>query len=945
MHPARSRRVRISGIPFAALVALTVALTALSSASLTAQIPSPKDHLGKQIGADGFLANYTQLRSYWAELAERSDRMVVETFGQTSYGQPMQMAVISAPANLARLEEIRSLNRQLALGRVEDDAAARAMAERSRSIIWIDAGMHATESVAAQNIIELAYRMTSGDSEEVKRILEEVVLVVVPANPDGMEMIANVYMATGRVGSLPVLYQKYIGHDNNRDYYAIKQRETQALCRALYHTWLPQVIYNHHQSAPRGTIIFTPPFRDPYNHNFDPSVVRGINLVAAHMNRRFASEGKKGVISRTGAPYSAWWNGGLRTAGPFHNIIGILTESFGRPDPTPIEPSADRLVPYGDYPDPIGPQMWHARQTIEYLQTANFAILDFASRYREDLILDQWRMARRSIARGRTDSWTSTPKLAEIAKARRTKARAVRQAAQEAADNGEGAAEASDTEYVDAFTDPTLRDARVYVLPADQPNYTSAVHFMRCLRHAAIEVHRSTAEVTVGERTYPVGSFFLFADQAFRPHLIDMFEPQWHPDLVGTGGEPVRPYDAAGWTLALQHDVEFDRLLEPLASRADMELIEEVEVPFAVPAPASVRAIAGYTLPLTEINAFAAINRLLARGVHVRRVRGESTVWVPARGEGANGVDIGVELGTAARALGVPSTAVARGEEPELAEQPLRKLRIGLHDVYGGNMATGWTEWALREFEFPVQLVFAPRIAAGSLRDDFDVLMFHTGVPTATRRDSMDRALRGRRGGISEELAGKVVAALPPFEDWSDVMQRRERLSTDTAIPALQEFVVGGGTLIAFGRDATRIAQHFDLPVDEGVRVPTDNGKTRPARDTEFFVPGSLLWLDVAQDDPMTAGASPRLAAMFRRSPVFTIREGARDIRALATYATEDVLASGWAKGGDHLAGKAAAVSAQMGDGHIHLFGADVMYRGQPLGTMKLVFNALIGTD
>ena len=539
------------------LVTLCLLGSVAAQPAVAAKVPkpsltSPKEFLGKQVGADYFLANYSQLRGYWKKLAQESDRIVVEEIGRTSYGQKMVMAIISSKQNLARREEYRKISARLARAGGLDDANARKLAAAGRAVVWIDAGMHATESVAAQNIIELVHRMVSREDEEARRIRDNVILLVCPANPDGMEMIANAYMATRRVGQIPILYQRYIGHDNNRDFYHCSQPETTAINNILYRRWYPQILYNHHQSAPRGTVIFTPPFRDPFNYNLDPLTIRGIELVAAHMNSRFAWEGKPGVISRSGAPYSTWWNGGLRTTAYFHNIIGILTESFGSPNPTQLQPPSKLRLPFGDYPDPVPAQTWHARQTIEYLQTANFAILDLASKYRKDFLFNIYQAGRNSIRRGSQDHWTVTPKMVAEAERRR---KAVRE------DAGGRAAVREERE---TYRDPTLRDARAYIVPADQPDLAAATRFIGSLLKTGVDVHRATEPFLVGKRSYPEGSYVVLAAQAFRPHLRDMFEPQWHPDDVGTSGEPVRPYDSAGWTLALQMGVQFDRVQEQL---------------------------------------------------------------------------------------------------------------------------------------------------------------------------------------------------------------------------------------------------------------------------------------------------------------------------------------------------------------------------------------------
>jgi hypothetical protein len=267
---------------------LSVALAGLTISGLapfaTAQQPvqSPKQFLGHDIGEDYFLANYTQLTAYWNELARTSDRMVIEEIGTTSYGQTMIMAVISSKENLERREEYRQISEKMARARI-DESEARDLAARGKAVIWIDGGLHASESVAGQNIIELPYRMLSQNDKETLNILDNVILLAVPVNPDGLEMVANAYMAT-RSMSLPVLYQRYVGHDNNRDFYMANQNEAEVINRLHYRHWYPQIIYNHHQTAPSGTIIFVPPFRDPFNYNIDPQVIRGIEIVGAHMN-------------------------------------------------------------------------------------------------------------------------------------------------------------------------------------------------------------------------------------------------------------------------------------------------------------------------------------------------------------------------------------------------------------------------------------------------------------------------------------------------------------------------------------------------------------------------------------------------------------------------------------------------------------------------------------
>ncbi|MEZ5966821.1 MAG: M14 family metallopeptidase [Planctomycetota bacterium] len=920
------------------VLALVVLLACLPRAQ-TKLLP-PERALGHEVGADRRLASYTELVAYWQQLAAASDRMQLREIGTSGYGQTMWMAVISSPQNLRGVERLRRISATLASGRddagasLADDAIA-ALAEEGRAVVWIDAGLHATEAIAGQNILELVWRMVSRDDLETRRILDEVVLLACPVNPDGMEMVARAYAAAGRVGNLPVLYQRYCGHDNNRDHYAANTAETRAVARVFYHEWFPQIVYNHHQTAPRGTVIYTPPFRDPHNYFVDPLVVRGIEFVAANMNARFAWEGKAGVISRSGAPYSMWWNGGLRTTTCFHNMIGILTEVFGHPDPTELTQGLDRRLGSGDYPMPIGTRTWHARDTIEYLQTANYAILDTAARYRVQLLANFGRMAVNSIARGSRDHWTPTPKMVATAE-RAARAGTDADAAEPPTEDAGGEAgeprrarqpDAASAAAAAVFEDPALRDARAYLLPADQPDGAALRRFLQSLRATGVEVWqaRGTCTVADGASTEQIapGTFVVRCDQAFRPHVLDMFEPQWHPDDLGKDGQPVRPYDSAGWTLAMQMGVRFERAFA--AVEGDLRPVDEVVLP-----PREAPAADRLALPLGNGDAYRVANRVLRAGGQVARGegRGADATLVVAADDSTRPL-----LERAARELGVAMTASTRGEGVTL-----RAARVGVFEPWGSSMDTGWTEWVLDHYEFPYERLYGTAVEAGDLAARFDVLVFATGLPsTSPAGDAQSRRQVGAADRAStREAAEKVLAAMPPFEDWSGQLERFTRISRDQGVPNLRAFVDAGGTLLVFGGQNQRAAKHFDLPVEVGLY--RGEGKARRALSSrDFFIPGSLVALEAE-----APGVPARIAAMFRRSDAISVLPDAGDrVRVLASYGARAELLSGWALGLEHLDGKAAVVECKVGRGRVVLYGVDVIYRGQPHASFKLVFDML----
>ncbi|MGH7443914.1 MAG: M14 family metallopeptidase, partial [Longimicrobiales bacterium] len=346
------------------LVALPLALM-LAHGGVHAQtgVTSPEQEFGHAIGTDYWLPNYTQFEAYWHKLAAESDRMALDTIGTTAEGRAQLMAIITSPENHANLDRYKEIARQLARAENLTDEQARALAAEGKAVVWFDGGLHATEVLGASQLIETVYQLLNRDDPETLRFLDDLIILAVHANPDGMELVADWYMREPvpeqrEPGGIPRLYQKYVGHDNNRDFYASTQPETENMNRVMFTEWFPQIVYNHHQTGPAGTVMFAPPFRDPFNYNLHPMIVAGLDLIGGAMMTRFVAEDKPGVTNRLGANYSTWWNGGLRTITYFHNMYGLLTETIGSPTPMEIPLIARRQLAHNALPYPIAPQTW-----------------------------------------------------------------------------------------------------------------------------------------------------------------------------------------------------------------------------------------------------------------------------------------------------------------------------------------------------------------------------------------------------------------------------------------------------------------------------------------------------------------------------------------------------------------------------------------------------------
>src|SRR5258708_3224006 len=405
--------------------------------------------------------------------------------------------------------------------------------------------------------------------------------------------------------------------------------------RVLSREWSQQILYNHHQTAPAGTVLFAPPFRDPFNYFFDPMIPIGLNLVGAAIHDRFAAEGKPGATMLEGSSYSTWFNGGLRTTTYFHNMIGLLTETIGSPTPMEGAFGPRGLLPNKDTPYPVEPgQTWHFRQSIEYSVSSNRAVLDMASRYRDTFLFNMYRMGKNSIDRGNSDHWTMTPKRLDALEAAIAKDNPNARGGPLTlgGDTGGGQfAPRTDIKYFKQTQDPALRDPRGYIIPATQADFLTATKFLNTLLKNGVTIHRATADFEVEGKKYPAGSYVVKCAQAFRPHILDMFEPQDHPnDIKYPGGPPTPPYDVTGYTLAYQMGVKFDRVLNAFDG-AFVKVTENLLAPpkGRINGPGTP---VGYLLSHQVNDSFIVGHRLLTAGEEVYWLKADNgTGAVPAR--------------------------------------------------------------------------------------------------------------------------------------------------------------------------------------------------------------------------------------------------------------------------------------------------------------------------
>src|SRR4029079_1388717 len=363
-----------------------------------AQIPSPKSVLGFNPGDDRTIAGWPQITDYFERLDRASDRVLVQTLGQSTLKRPVIVAFISARENILALEKYKEIQQQLADPRkITQNLQHDRLLTNGKVVVAISCSIHSTEIVASQMSMQLAYELATAQDTDTREILQNTILMLIPSpNPDGIDIVANWYRKT--LGTPyeghehPALSQHDAGYDDNRDWFMLNLKETQLITRLFWHDWFPQIVYDVHQQGSNGSRFFIPPFYDPPNPNISPLLLRQVGLIGHKVAADLQAAGFQGVL--TNALYDTWWQGGFRTAPYFHNSIGILSEAASARLMSPANVTADQLTRSStrgmrnateattNFPDPWPAGTWRPRNIMDMELIAARAILSLAAKYR-----------------------------------------------------------------------------------------------------------------------------------------------------------------------------------------------------------------------------------------------------------------------------------------------------------------------------------------------------------------------------------------------------------------------------------------------------------------------------------------------------------------------------------------------------------------------------------
>jgi hypothetical protein len=658
---------------------VVLCLVLAAAASAAAAVPTPESVLGFAPGADRTLADWRQMVVYFQALDEASPRVTVADVGPTTEGLPFLVVTISSEANLAGLEDIRRDNLRLADPRGLADAEAQEVLSRGKTIVALHHGIHSTEVAGPLTAIETAYWLATADDPATRQILEETVIVMLPShNPDGTQKVTEWYRRT--LGTLfeganpPFLYQKYTGHDNNRDWYMFTQVESRLTVAHVYDRWRPQIVHDVHQMGARSARLFLPPYVDPWEPNVDPALRAAVSTLGMHVAAGLTSQGKPGVV--VNAIYDAW--SPSRAYPHTHGGVRLLSETASARLATPIDVPFDTLqrgIGYDpklaswNYPWPWPGGSWRLRDIMDYQGAATRALLTHAARHRE--------------------YWLST----FLAVNRRASAR----------------------------TDPFA-----FVLPPGHDDPLAAAELRRVLLTGGVEIGRATEPFVAGGRHFPAGSYVVPMAQPYSAFAKALLERQDYPDLrPAPGAAPQRPYDVTAHTLPLLLGVEAVTVGQPFTVAT-----EPVTAATVTPGRVAGR---GRQLAFDHKAAgLRATARLLKAGVPVRwskdaftddgRRYEAGTLLAPGSARPAL-ERLAQELGLSAEAVDVSPPAFV-----------LHRPRVGLYQSWMPSMDEGWTRFV---FEQQVDVEYVTLhdadIRAGGLRTSFDAIVLPDEAAKAMR--------------------------------------------------------------------------------------------------------------------------------------------------------------------------------------------------------------------
>jgi len=807
-------------------------LSALTPRDVRAQIVSPEEFFGFNPGNDRMLFEYKELIAYLQALDSASPMINMQEIGTSPLGRTMYLAFISSEENIKQLEQLREINKRLAIDPTIPDQELEQMLQEGRVFVLATLSMHSGEVGPSQSAPLIAHELLTTRDPVILEWLDNVVFMMVPChNPDGMDMVVNhykKYKGTKDEGSsMPGVYHKYVGHDNNRDFVILSQKDTKAIARIYNKDWFPQVMVEKHQMGSLGPRYFVPPAHDPIAENVDGELWNWTGIFGSNMIKDMTAAGLSGVSQHY--LFDDYWPGSTETC-IWKNVIGFLTEAASVKYATPIYIEPNELAVRGkglaeykksiNMPDVWPGGWWRLSDIVDYEIISTKSILKTTSLHRRDILQFRNEICRREVLKGQTEA------------------------------------------------------PYYYIIPNKQHDMGELVGLINLLLEHGVDVFKLNKSVAVANRLYEAGDFIVPLAQPFRPFAKEVLEKQVYPVRHYTpDGEIVKPYDITSWSLPLHRGVQAHEInIRSQVLESSLERVAEpVSIKEDIPAE--------YAFAIFNVNyneSFKAAFSALKSGIRVKRLNENAQLGNFEALKGSFVMSKSSQLDELIKELTITPKFIAK--EVELKTSDIKMPRIALVETYFHDMDAGWTRFIFDSYGISFTIVRPGEFEKTDFIKKYDIVIFP---------DSPESILMEGKWKVEDEY---YVTSYPPEFTKGIGKEGMKRILSFLDQGGI---IISWGRSSNIFKGTLEIAQTKDIK--EEFQLPFNDISERLQKEG-LYCPGSFVRVVIAKDHPLTMGTPHEIGVFYRGRPVFStsIPNFDMDRRVVAKFPEKNILLSGY---------------------------------------------------
>ena len=847
---------------------------------------SPLEFFGFEPGSDRNLFDYDQLIAYCKQLDQSSPRVEMREIGESPMGKKMYMVFISSPENIAKLDRYKEINRKLALDWKMKYSERDSLISEGKVFLLATLSMHSNEVGPSQAFPQIAYTYASTTDPEMLKALDNVVFMVVPNhNPDGMQMVVENYLkykGTAYEGStLPGVYHKYIGHDNNRDFVTLTQQDTRVISAIYSKDWFPQVMIEKHQMGSTGVRYFVPPMSDPIAPNVDEAIWNWSWVFGSAMAKDMSAAGCAGVAQHY--LFDDYWPGSTATA-EWKNMVGMLTEGASVRGATPLYIEKNELKVIGkglgenkksiNMPLPWEGGWWKLSDIVRYEMQSTWSLLRTASANRQQLLLFRNTMCRNEVLKGKTQA-------------------------------------------------PSY-----FVIPLQQHDQGELVALVNLLHEHGVTVSHLKEDMLWNDKMMHAGDIVIPLAQPFRTFIKEVMESQTFPlRHYMPGGEAIEPYDITSWSLPLNKGLQSYQI--PVVVDEIDRKLEAVAVPFTLINQFPDHENGYWVFNSSNNESYKAAFKSISEGLNV--IRTQSNITYKGKTIPAGSFIVPGEKGKKFSDLQSSLTILPEWfpGNPDSTAVKVKMPRIAIVESWFQDMDAGWTRYIFDQYNIPFTVIRPGDLAKKTFELNFDVVIF---------ADVSKSILMEGKIKAEDDDDEYYMANLPP--EFAKGMGKDGFQKVLKYINSGGTILSWGESTALFdGLMSIKISETDS----EDFRFPFTNVAAK-LKKAGLICPSSLLKVKILPDHQLTWGMQAEAGILTTAEQVFqtSVPSFSMDRRIIASYPEDHVLLSGYCRKEELLGNYAAMVWIQKGKGNLVVYGFSPQFRGSVPGIYKLLFNGLL---